>query len=111
VLRSTTSERSAEATCFHTEEDRMELKKDKRIVIGQRGHVWVGDIEHESSDRVVIANASAVRRWGTTKGLGQLAAEGPTKATVLDPCGTVRIHPLAIVGQIDCNAEAWRERR
>lgn len=32
-----------------------------------------------------LDNAAVVRRWGTTRGLGQLGLEGPTKETVLDP--------------------------
>jgi len=83
----------------------------KRIVIGQRGHVWIGDVEEETLDQLRLVNASAVRRWGTTAGLGQLAKEGPRPNTVLDACGTVRVHPLAVVGQLDCDVEAWRAKR
>ena len=73
----------------------------KQIVIAQRGWVFVGDVTRTENE-VVIENAAVVRRWGTTKGLGQLAKDGPTKETRLDPCPTVRIHPLAIVAAMDC---------
>lgn len=73
----------------------------KQIVIAQRGWVFVGDVTRTDNE-VLIENAAVVRRWGTTRGLGQLASEGPTENTVLDPCPIVRIHPLAVVATMDC---------
>ncbi len=73
----------------------------KQIVIAQRGWIFVGDVSRTETD-VVIENAAVVRRWGTKKGLGQLAQDGPTEETRLDPCPAVRIHPLAIVATMDC---------
>ena len=73
----------------------------KQIVIAQRGWVFVGSVTR-SENEIVIEDAAVVRRWGTTAGLGQLAAKGPTADTRLDPCPTVRIHPLAVVAMMDC---------
>jgi hypothetical protein len=73
----------------------------KQIVIAQRGWVFIGEVTRSESE-VVIEGAAVVRRWGTTAGLGQLAEKGPTADTRLDPCPTVRIHPLAIVATMDC---------
>lgn len=87
----------------------MEENKQKaplRIVILQRGWVVVGRVHAEGAE-TRIESASVVRRWGTTAGLGEIALNGPTKKTVLDPCGTVRVHELAIVAQMDCNEGAW----
>ena len=78
----------------------------KQIVIAQRGWVFVGDVKR-SGDDVTITDASCIRRWGTTKGLGEIALKGPTKATVLDPMGTVRMHALAIVATVDCEESKW----
>lgn len=78
----------------------------KRIVVLQRGWVVVGDMS-ESGDELLLSNASVIRRWGTTKGLGELAAKGPQRDTVLDPCGVVRAHKLCVVMQIDCEAAKW----
>ena len=78
----------------------------KQIVIAQRGWVFVGDVERDGDD-VKISNASCIRRWGTTKGLGELAKEGPKSNTVLDKMGTVRLHSLAVVASIDCEATQW----
>ena len=78
----------------------------KQIVIAQRGWVFVGDVE-TSGEQVIISNASCIRRWGTSKGLGELAAGGPKSATVLDAMGTVRPHALAVVATLDCEATKW----
>lgn len=77
----------------------------KKIVIGQRGWVFVGEHSMEGDDHV-LTNASVIRRWGTSKGLGQLAAEGPTSTTVLDPLpSAVRVHKLAAVATIDVTSD------
>jgi len=78
----------------------------KQIIIAQRGWVFVGEVE-AAGDQVTITNAKCIRRWGTTKGLGELAKEGPKKATVLDEMGTVRLHALAVVAAVDCEAAKW----
>ena len=81
----------------------------KQIVIAQRGWVFVGDVE-KSGDDVTINNAQCIRRWGTTKGLGEIAKNGPTSNTVLDEMGTVRLHALAVVASLDCEASKWAAR-
>ena len=81
----------------------------KQIVIAQRGWVFVGDVE-KSGDDVTINNAQCIRRWGTTNGLGEIAKNGPTSNTVLDDMGTVRLHALAVVASLDCEASKWAAR-
>ena len=81
-------------------------ESDFRIVVLQRGWVAVGDFTREGSD-CRLENASVIRRWGTTKGLGELAASGPTKTTVLDPAGTLRFHELTIVATFDAEKSKW----
>ena len=81
----------------------------KQIVIAQRGWVFVGDV-HRSGDDVIINDASCIRCWGTTKGLGELASDGPKSATVLDRMGTVRLHALAVVASLDCEESKWVAR-
>ena len=77
-----------------------------KIVVLQRGWVVVGLVQ-ETGDKIVIHDAAVVRRWGTSKGLGELAAKGPLPETVLDPAGRVEAHKLAVVLTIDCVEEAW----
>ena len=85
---------------------RQPLSDDIRIVVLHRGHVIVGRYER-SGDDVVVSNASVIRVWGTTRGLGEIATGGPTAKTVLDPCGTVRVHSLAVILTIDCEGKKW----
>lgn len=79
-----------------------------KIVVLQRGWVAVGKHSVEG-DEVVLTDASVIRRWGTTKGLGELRA-GPLRDTVLDPAGTVRAHRLAVVLTIDCEEAKWADK-
>ena len=83
-----------------------EPSQDIRIVVLHRGHVVVGWYER-SGDEVTVRNSSVIRKWGTTRGLGEIAAGGPTNKTILDPCGVVRCHALAVVMTLDCEAEKW----
>jgi len=78
----------------------------KAIVILQRGWIVVGDLEKGRVESLVL-NASVIRRWGTKKGIGELALEGPQPETKLDECGTVRFNNGSEVCTIDCVSEKW----
>jgi len=77
-----------------------------KIVVLHRGWVVVGEV-HAEGNEVVIDKSSCIRRWGTTKGLGEIAQGGPTTKTQLDPMGTVRVHQLAVVLTLDCVSDKW----
>ena len=77
-----------------------------RIVIAQRGWVFVGQWAQDG-ETVTLANAKTIRTWGTTKGLGELAATGPTARTILDPAGTIRLHILGVVATLDTKVTTW----
>lgn len=78
-----------------------------RIIIAERGWVYVGRAAREG-DQLVISDCYNVRNWGTSRGLGELALEGPKDGkTILDYYGTVRIHVLALCGMIDCDEDVW----
>ena len=64
-----------------------------RIIVADRGWVFVGDCEDHEDGSVTIRNAKNIRNWGTTKGLGQLSA-GPTSSTKYDEYGVVRCTPI-----------------
>lgn len=81
----------------------------KQIVVLDRGFVYVGDVSTDEQ-WCLIANAQCVRRWGTSKGLGELAAAGPLPNTKLDPAGTVRAPLRAVISLISCEASKWSER-
>lgn len=80
---------------------------DIKIVILQRGWVMVGRFERIVSD-CKLHSASIIRIWGTTRGLGELAENGPTPSTKIDPTnGLVEFDYLTVVASICCNASAW----
>jgi hypothetical protein len=78
------------------------MKSEKRIVIATSGWVFIGDVV-EHPDRIHMYDASVIRVWGTTKGLGQIALEGPTMETILDFCGEVQLYLPAVIAQIKCD--------
>lgn len=79
-----------------------------RICILQRGWVMVG-YYHRDGDNCSLTKASVIRNWGTTKGLGEIAADGPKKDTKLDPTnGLVEFHRLTEVATILCKEDAWK---
>lgn len=62
-----------------------------RIMVLDRGRVLVGRVSRhpELAFHWYVQGARVIRRWGTTRGLEQIANDGPTKDTVLDdPCDT-----------------------
>ena len=79
---------------------------DLKIIILDRGFVLVGHA-HINGDWVEMTKASIIRRWGTSRGLGELAANGPLSGTKLDPIGTVRSPLRALIGLVDCEAASW----
>lgn len=76
------------------------------IAVLDRGFVYVGKVEHDG-EWCVITDARNVRYWGTERGLGQLALEGPTDKTRLDVVGTVRAPAKAVISIIDTEAKLW----
>jgi hypothetical protein len=77
----------------------------KCIVAATSGFVWVGDIER-SGDCLLIHNAKNIRRWGTTRGIGELA-NGPTPSTVLDDQGEVVVPWHAVIHITLCKPNSW----
>jgi hypothetical protein len=69
---------------------------EKRIIAADRGFVFVGNCEDQADGSVIIRNAKNIRRWGTTKGLGEIAS-GPTTKTHHDDYGTVRCTPIVSI--------------
>jgi hypothetical protein len=61
-----------------------------QIVVIESGWVFVGECER-SGNALTLSDGYNIRRWGTTAGLGQLAATGPTKDTELDPVHFIEV--------------------
>ena len=79
---------------------------DIRIVVLQRGWILVGRYQL-LGDKVFIRDASVIRNWGTTKGLGELASNGPTDKTILDKCQTCECHELTVCFTMKCEISKW----
>ena len=73
-----------------------------QIAVLDRGFVYIGNIVTDG-EWCYIENAWNIRRWGTTRGLGELV-DGPTSDTQLDRVGSVRVpfhvlhHLIAVKG-------------
>jgi hypothetical protein len=77
-----------------------------QIAVLDRGFVYVGRCA-VADGFLTITDARCIRRWGTTNGLGQLAASGPTAKTILDTAATIHAPLTAVVHLIDCAEGAW----
>jgi hypothetical protein len=85
-----------------------EYSGDMKIVILQRGWVMIGRLERSGSE-CKLHDASVIRNWGTTKGLGEIGMNGPTKDTKLDKCGgLVEFDYLTVVAAISVNESKWK---
>lgn len=86
------------------------LDGDIKIVILQRGWILVGRFSRKGSD-CKMTDASVIRNWGTTKGLGEIAQSGPTASTKLDKCfGLVEFDYLTMVASISCEEKVWEQK-
>lgn len=84
------------------------ITSDIKIVVLQRGWILVGRLERAGSD-CKLHNASVIRLWGTDKGLGQIAKDGPTGSTKLDKChGIVEFDYLTCVLTLACEESKWQ---
>jgi len=78
------------------------------IAVLQRGWVMVGR-RHTDGVTVTLTDASVIRRWGTTRGLGELE-KGPTGSTALEPCKRpVRYHELQEIFTLEVDQGAWSQ--
>ena len=77
-----------------------------QIAVLDRGFVYIGRVEW-NDDVLTITNAKCIRRWGTTKGLGELV-NGPLPETILDTVGTVHVPERSLIHLIDVMEGAWK---
>lgn len=76
------------------------------LVILPRGWVMVGKCKEENN-KLFLTDASVVRRWGTTKGLPELANNGPLNGTTLDGKCDMEFPTTAIIAKLKCNKASW----
>jgi hypothetical protein len=79
------------------------------IAVLDRGWVFVGRVT-ESPSALVLEHAACIRRWGTTKGIGQLALQGPHSGTVMDEAGNVTVPRTALILLIEAAEDKWPGR-
>lgn len=98
ILKDESNDKQLEINCA--------VNMGKHIVILQRGWVVVGDF-FQSGSNCWVENGSVIRSWGTTKGLGEIALNGPTDSTKLDEIPKTSFHELTIVAKMQCNSLKW----
>jgi hypothetical protein len=76
------------------------------IVVLDRGYVYIGRVNIDG-DFVQIENAKNIRLWGTSRGFGELANEGPKSSAKLDDVGTVYAPICAVIQLINVDASKW----
>lgn len=88
------------------------MEEQLYIFVMERGFVLVGVPSQKKDDFLFweLTKCAVVRNWGTDKGLGQLALEGPTSKTILDrePDYT-EISKRATYRRIPCSAKGWKK--
>ena len=76
------------------------------IAVLDRGWVMIGRYWGSPQEEGLI-QSSCVRSWGTNRGLGQLAHEGVTSSTILDPEGACQWPVVCRVKLIKCDQKVW----
>lgn len=76
-----------------------------KIVVFDRGYVYVGRVEMMPDGGITIYNARCLIRWGTSSHLGELE-NGPLKNTKLGSYCTVRA--TSFIHTIDVEADKWK---
>jgi hypothetical protein len=79
------------------------------IAVLDRGWVFVGRLTR-NDDGITLEKAACIRRWGTTKGVGELALRGPQSSTVLDEAGTVIVPASSVICLIETTEDLWKGR-
>ena len=95
-----------EGITYVPESETKEYDGDYKIVVLQRGWVYVGILERDGME-CKLHNTYNIRKWGTTKGLGELV-NGRLSDTVLDRCGLIEFHWLTVINTITINEDKWK---
>jgi hypothetical protein len=79
---------------------------DNRIVVMPYGWVFVG-IWNDNGKKTTLSNAHCIQKWGTDKGLGELAIKGPLPNTILCHTGAVIFKSGTEIVSIPCETHNW----
>ena len=84
---------------------------DIRIVILQRGWVFIGNYLQVNENECILTDAKNYRYQGSKKGFGYVAEHGPSSECKLDDCGLpVRFNPLTVIATLDCAEDKWADK-
>jgi hypothetical protein len=90
--------KAAEKHVFECDNDKKDIQNDEvAIIVLDRGWAFVGVITMLENGRIRADNCYNIHRWGTTRGLGQLAVNGPREETILNPAGTIYGEPIFLM--------------
>ena len=80
-----------------------------RIMVLDRGRVKVGRLSYhpDLAFHWLLEDARIIRRWGTSRGLEQIARDGPTSETVLDLACDCIVPFRGVIEILEANAEKW----
>jgi len=73
---------------------------DHIIVIAQRGWIFEGYKDRDSSDKIRLLNANVVRSWSNGRGIGGLTKAEHKGDYKLDPVGVVEFAPEGVIATI-----------
>ena len=76
-----------------------------QIAVLDRGFVYIGNVVTDG-EWCYISDAWNIRRWGTTRGLGELV-NGPTAETQLDRVGNVCLPLATLQHLVEVEATKW----
>ena len=75
----------------------------RKIYVLEAGFVLIGiEAGKDENGFIIVTEASIIRRWGTTKGLGEIALNGIQPETILDNEGVTHVNPDKIIRVILC---------
>lgn len=71
-------------------------------VVCEYGWIIKGELATEETDRMMLTNASVVRKWANGKGIGGIAKSENRNEYTLDPIGDVEIMRGKVIFVIPC---------
>lgn len=94
------------ASLFNGNKESQDKYLGWRIVVLVRGFIYIGDCTL-NDNILTITDAGNLTYWGTTKGLGELAENGPTSSTKYFHTGIVEAPWHSVIHLIPCEKHLW----
>lgn len=89
----------------------MEEKLRPVIVCTSVRGVFFGYADDTRGDVIKLTDARMAIRWGTTRGVMQLAQTGPTERSIISAKANIEVRGITAVFEVETEAEAnWKER-